>query len=329
MEIFSQSASAYEANSAAECACSKGGFPTKFFLQSSWVCYDADRDVAYPCEPPTTNSNPDTNTSTSTAVENFVSSVKTSIETNSIKGVANAANGQQTSSLGDAAEVAALGANKAATIGATFCAQGANANLTSAADAAVYYSHCQQNFDAAKGLSGKPGGFIADQGVLDGSAAQQSLQDFEKNFGVSKEDYLKRMLGEGGGLGALSGMVDGKIADAKLAEAMDAAGKLGPSDLTQDPNKFAVNLGVSGSKKSAAALRDVLKKKLGEKSEGRATASLDEVSHAEKPQLIGDKEHLDPLSMEVAFGSKEESRELTIFDVVHIRYSKLAARMHR
>jgi hypothetical protein len=232
------------------------------------------------------------------------------------------------SSLADAAEVAALGAGKAATVGAVFCAQGANANLTQPADAAAFYANCQQNFEVAKGLSGKPGGFSPDPGILNGDAAQHSLQDFEKNFGVSKEDYIKRMLGEGLGTGSLSGMLDGKMPEAKLAEALDTASKLGPSDLTQDPNKFAVDLGRSG-KKPAPTLRDALKKKLADNSEGRETASIADEKRGQKSQKIGDKEHLEPLDANSVFGSAEGNRELTIFDVVHLRYEKLAVRMHR
>jgi hypothetical protein len=268
-----------------------------------------------------------TDTSVSSSAATFISAVKTSIDTATINSVATTADGKQTSSLADAAEVAALGAGKAATIGAVFCAQGANAQLTNPADATVYYANCRQNFDAARGMSGKAGGFNPDLGVLDGVAARESLQDFEKNFGVSKEDYLQRMLGAGGGPGGLSGMLEGKIPEAKLAEAMEAAGKLGPSDLTQDPSKFAVDLGAGARKKGSTALRDGLKKKLSEQSESRGTASLN--PGRQKPQLIGDKEHLEPLSAEKAFGSGEEDRELSIFDVVHNMYVKIAPRMHR
>ncbi|MGZ3741175.1 MAG: hypothetical protein ACXVB9_17480, partial [Bdellovibrionota bacterium] len=129
----------------------------------------------------------------------------------------------------------------------------------------------------------------------------------------------------GGGTGSLSELVDGKIPAAKLAEALDASGKLG-SDLTKDPNKFAVDLG-AGPKKAGTALRDTLKKKLEnkDKDEPRGLASLKGpkgASDAPEPHFDG----LDPLHEDI-FASHDEQEDLTLFDVVHKKYQKLSRMM--
>jgi hypothetical protein len=277
---------------------------------------------------PPTDTSPTTNTSTSTAAQVFNSAIATSIDTKAITRQGESANGEQISSLESAAQTAALGAAQAATIGAVNCAQGANANLTSTTDAAAFYAICQQSFNTAKGLTGMAGGFGQDKGILEGEAAQQALQDFEKNFGVSKEEYLKRMLGGGGSPGSLSGMVEGKITDARLAEAMEAANKLGTSDLTQESNKFAVDLG-GGSKRTNGTMRDALRKKLGEKidTEQKARSVASKANQGDGDDWSGPRlDGLVPLR-ESIFEDTGSNGELTIFDVVHLKYQKLSRMM--
>lgn len=309
------------------------GCPAGFHVESdsSGVhCLSMSGSTSVECGVPTpvVDTTVTTNTSSSTAAQTFNSAIATSIDTKPISQIGETANGEQISSLESAAQAAALGAAQAATIGAVNCAEGANANLTNATDAAAFYAICQQNFNTAKGLTGKAGGFNPDNSIVDGAIAQKSLDEFEKNFSVSKEEFLKRMLGEGGGPASLSGLLDGKISEAKLAEAMDAASKLGPSDLTQDPNKFTVDLGL-GSKKTNGTLRDTLKKKLGEKSDAEqkarsvaSKANQRDEDKSSEPRLEG----LVPLR-ESIFENTGSVDELTIFDVVHLKYQKLTRMM--
>ncbi|MGZ6359098.1 MAG: hypothetical protein ACXWP1_08100, partial [Bdellovibrionota bacterium] len=233
---------------------------------------------------------------------------------------AESADGQQTSSLVAANEVNQIGSNQVATVGALFCAQGANANLTNTADAAAYYANCQQNFTAAK-LMNPSGAFNPDTATIENAAAKQALEDFDKNFGVPPADFLSHMLGQGGGGGtaALSSLLGDKIPSAKLSAALEAAGQITPSDLAKNPNQFVVDLaaGKGGHAGNSLALRDALKKKLASPdTEDRNPAS--EGKSDKKFRGPEKYESLTPATDGI-FAQEEQQSELTIFDVVHLR----------
>jgi hypothetical protein len=239
-----------------------------------------------------------------------------------------AATGAQMESLSVGNDVSVMGANHAATSGAISCAAGANVHLESADVAAPLYASCQQYFTVAKTMGSNITGFTPDKAVLAGEGAQQTLTAFEKNFGVSSGDYIGRMLGKNGGRGALEELVGGKIANGPLAEAFSAADKIAPSSILEDTNKFAVNFDAAKTKaKPPTSLRDSLKKKLaGAHSAEVATAYSEE---SRKPASShGELEDLTP-SHEAIFASASESeQELTIFDVVHMKYGQLFKDRH-
>ncbi|MGZ3652222.1 MAG: hypothetical protein ACXWR1_08200 [Bdellovibrionota bacterium] len=310
-----------------------GGFPSDFIGYTYCGSHVGESDLYTGCLAPVTDETKSapvttTQTTTDTTVANFTSAVETTVNTKPIDSLGQNSDGKQISSLASAGEVAAIGANQAATIGAVFCAQGANNTLTAPADAAALFASCQQNFDAANGMNGKNGGFNPAPNILDGAAAKQSLEDFEKNFGVPPDYYLHKMLGEGRGTASLSGMLEGKIPEAKLAEALEASRQLSPGDLSENANKFAVDLG--GSKKAPnLALRDELKKKLlengGSEKDSRLLASKQ--TQAGRGEDAGPRfDNLAPLK-EGIFAPDEGKDELTIFDVVHLAYQKLRPRM--
>jgi hypothetical protein len=263
------------------------------------------------------------------SVGTFTSAVATSVDTTAITNRGNDSQGLQLKAASDAKATADLGADQAANVGAVMCAQGANANLTDPQEAAGFYASCRQNFEAAKAMSGRDGGYNPAANIADGAAGREALADFEKNFGVSPKDYLSQMLGKGGGPASLSELLEGKLPGAKLKEAMDAAEKISPTAVSQDPAKFAVDFGAA--KKTSAGFRENLKKKLekpDERATTRAIASGNENHPRRGADKIGDKEHLEPLRADPIFNTEEE-RELTIFQVVHLKYEKLAVRMHR
>jgi|GEM_PF-2722232 len=261
---------------------------------------------------------------TTPVVEKLKSELSKNIDTKPIDSISSNELGQQSSSLVSAKAVASLGAAQAATVGAIFCAEGANANLTSPEDAAALYANCQQNFDAANKLSGKTTGFNPDQGILQGSAAKQSLEDFERNFGIAPSDYLSKVLGEGKGPSSLAAVLDGKISESKLNEALEAATKLAANTLTESSNAFAVDFG-SAQKKPKTTLRDSLKKSLAESGKQEA-ASRTISSVAPREQASSQLDGLSPLSGGI-FSAAATQEELSIFDVVHRKYVELAPRM--
>jgi len=298
------------------------------------ACSQGDEGIIALCLPEAPKA-PDTSAALQTATTsnpntaaNFISAVSTSIDTATINKVSTTNDGRQTSSLADANEVASLGANQAATIGAIFCAQGANTQLTDPGNSPALYANCQQNFGTAKVMAKNASGYTPDNAILNGDAAKQSLADFEKNFGVPPEDYLHKMLGSGGGPAALFDVVGDKIPEAKLTEALDQASKLAPGDLTGDPNKFAVNLGESGQQKTnSLALRDTLKKKMGA-NDGADKTPRNPASWT-KPRTPAADSGMDGLAplRDGFFATNDTTEELTIFDVVHRKYQALTPMM--
>ncbi|MGZ3683223.1 MAG: hypothetical protein ACXWR1_01275 [Bdellovibrionota bacterium] len=284
-----------------------------------------DATNAKGCENTPPDTATDTATTTQTDVTAPVADLKAAIEaqnqavTKTINGVGNSESGQQTSSLKSADEVNALGANQAATAGALFCAAGANAQAENTPDAPALYANCDQYFSSANAIKGShPGGFTPVSDTVDSAAAQETLQGFEKNFGISGSNYLERMLGPGGGKAALRDMVSEKISAEKLAEAFDAAKAANPSSVS-DPNKFAVDLG--GGAKKNGSLRDALKKKIAE-IDAKNGAPLARENNSRTPASKDDDlGGLTPGDLGLA-SQDQGTRELTIFDVVHLKYAE-------
>ncbi|MGZ3694618.1 MAG: hypothetical protein ACXWQO_10585 [Bdellovibrionota bacterium] len=232
----------------------------------------------------------------------------------------------QAATIVAATQVNDLAANQAATAGAVFCAQGANTHLTNPGDASALFASCQQQFDAAHAL--KHGEFNPVHSTLDDPASQQALEDFEKNFGVSADEYLSKMLGTNGGASSLADMVKGKISESMLADAMEAAKKAGEEGLMSDPGKSSQ---VSGGKKGSVTLRDSISRKLND-SQPVLVRKPGSVFFPAKKDIVEPREkfvNLKP-SNELNFATKEdENPELTIFDVIHSKYFVLRQRMWR
>jgi hypothetical protein len=199
-----------------------------------------------------------TSTGTSVSLQSFTSAVSASNSTAvvAINAEGNASDGNQTLSGKTVEDLNQLGSNRAATVGALFCAQGANASISNDPDAQAYFAGCHQNFNAAKLMNAKSG-IQPDQATVDGSLAKETLTEFEKNFGISGGDFLSRMLGSGLGAAGLGDLVGDKISAEKLAADLEAASQLDGSAISQDPGRYAVNLGSEGLKpKNAQSLRD-------------------------------------------------------------------------
>ncbi|MGZ3657921.1 MAG: hypothetical protein ACXVCS_20360, partial [Bdellovibrionota bacterium] len=113
-------------------------------------------------------------------------------------------------------------------------------------------------------------------------------------------------------------MVSEKISAEKLAEAFDAAKAANPSSVS-DPNKFAVDLG--GGAKKNGSLRDALKKKIAE-IDAKNGAPLARENNSRTPASKDDDlGGLTPGDLGLA-SQDQGTRELTIFDVVHLKYAE-------
>jgi hypothetical protein len=224
--------------------------------------------------------------------------------------------GHQATLLKEGNDSNELGRNHAASVGALWCAEGANAQPVNQEVASESYQKCQQNFAVAKSFPSSEAGYRGDSGLLGGPAARQTLGNFEKNFGLSEDEYTSRILGAGGGPASLSDMVKDKISEEELAAAMAAGG---------GDEKFAVS-GAGGKVKTEKkdTLRDSIKKALAKKDAGGKDRAPSSVGEKEKPAA----NLLTGLTAETnVFSSPEEKdTEVTIFGVVHLKYEDILKR---
>src|SRR5262249_23496031 len=117
------------------------------------------------------------------------------------------AGGGQTSLLQSAEEANQLGASQAATVGALFCAHGANQNLVNPEGAANDYASCTSYFTAAQAMRGKGPPYIPDSATLRGGVARETLASFEKNFGITGDTFMSKLLSANGSRDAFAEMV--------------------------------------------------------------------------------------------------------------------------
>lgn len=97
----------------------------------------------------------------------------------------------QADALKNADELSETGMNQAATIGALWCAHGANAHANDTDLAEQSFGTCKDYLGAAETLRAGRGGnkaFQVDQTSLTGDFAESTLTDFEKNFGITGAD---------------------------------------------------------------------------------------------------------------------------------------------
>jgi hypothetical protein len=243
-----------------------------------------------------------------------------------ITGEGNEATGNQLQAIQSAAQISQQGANQLATSGAVFCAQGANAQAVGSDEAPEFYAQCNQVFNAAHGLNNSGRDFSPTLSTITGVATQKVFSQFESNFGVSRDDYLAHMLGKGAGRSALAELVSSKMNGEQLAQAFEKANALTPSELSKDA--YAVNFGSSASRVplQKGALRSRLAKSL---ANAREPASAVKGSDIEKPVRDAALKDLTPLENSFSPGETGGDPGLTLFDVVHRKYSSLAQRMHR
>jgi hypothetical protein len=234
--------------------------------------------------------------------------------------MADGASGGQSALAKSATGVAELGANQSATIAALYCAQGANRVQKYPDAAAGDFSKCANYYNAAHSLVGNLNGYKPDGSLLDGAIAHDTLSELEKKTGLSSEEYLGKMLGAGGGRDSLLDLTDGKLPKDALSKAFTAADELKNTD-----DKFAVNLGGSGTAKGAgSALKQNLKGKLASTGEARTIASA---STSAGPKFKGPENQFDGLDpLHDGIFAREEKEELSLFGVVHNKYTELRSR---
>lgn len=229
--------------------------------------------------------------------------------------------GGQVSSLQDANEISRMGSNYTATIGAVYCAEGANSALADPSLGARALASCQERFASAQAMNQAFGrkGFAVDASVVDHVNTQSVLEKFEKNFGVSGGDYLRHMLGAHGSRSFFDNLVGEKIGQDKLEQAWEQA-----KDVKVDKEKFAMPDPKPRRLAEAAkpTLRDNLKQVL---SEAEPPVS-DEMPVLAKAEPV-DMGRIAPLSSRELFGNNEPNgAELSLFDVVRRKYMEIAQR---
>ncbi len=232
--------------------------------------------------------------------------------------MADGASGGQSALAKTATGVAELGANQSATIAALYCAQGANRVQKYPEAAAGDFSKCANYYNAAHSLVGNLNGYKPDGSVLDGAIAHDTLSELEKKTGLSSEEYLGKMLGAGGGRGTLLDLTEGKLPTDALTKAFAAADELKNTD-----EKFVVNAG-GGAPKLGNALKQNLSKKLASTGEARTIASA---STSAGPKFKGPENQFDGIEpLHDGIFAREEKEELTLFGVVHNKYTELRSR---
>lgn len=229
-----------------------------------------------------------------------------------------AAVNNQNDALKNADELSRTGMNQAANIGAVWCAAGANAHANDKDLAEESYGNCKNYMGAADSIRsgrGKGEAYSVDNDTINGAWASGILSDFEKNFGVGKDDFLSRLLGSSDRAGELGDMTKGKIKPDDLAAAYsNGKGK----------DAFEMNL-VGNKATKKGSLRDDLKKALATEAKRKLASEKKGENLAAAADRRKDKdsiEGLKALSGEEAFGSSD-TEELTIFQVVHRKYQDI------
>ncbi|MGZ3653397.1 MAG: hypothetical protein ACXVB9_17975 [Bdellovibrionota bacterium] len=261
-----------------------------------------------------TKTSASTATGTSTSVAATVAAETEAEARLRLQKIADASSGQQSESLANSVSVNQLGANYAATIGSLYCAEGANAAVKDPSAGGPEFRACKDYFSSANALNRNASGLHPDELVTGKEGSKTILAEFSQNFGVTGDDYLKRMLSSGGSRSELGDLLSTRLTSANLDETFARAEK------AESGGQFTLNLQGAGRKPSSS-LRDILKKKLAEpESQPVQAALVPNVKHEEA-------DHLEPLqNSELLFGGKEQEPELTLFDVVRRKYRELSRR---
>ncbi|MGZ3711887.1 MAG: hypothetical protein ACXVBE_09025, partial [Bdellovibrionota bacterium] len=162
-------------------------------------------------------------------------------------------------------------------------------------------------------------------GVLASSDVQTILNKFEKNFGVSKDDYLSRMLNTHGSPDELKDILSSKFSLDKFDKMMAAAGEVKPENLAQTESGVGEVSADALKKKVDTSLRDSLKKKLLVAAPARDLAS----SRAEGSRYVGPTKitNLKPAGLDqLLSGNQEQESELSLFDIIHMKLRDFTAR---
>lgn len=294
------------------------------------TCNTAVSDPPPPPPPPPPSKNSSTNTAVNTAA-----TVNSDATVNNATTVANAAansGGSQSSTLKAADEITSLGANQLATIGAIFCAQGANEAAEQNPNAPASVATCQSQFAAAQAMQalqikmGKNGAYTPDAATMNQEGTKSTLGGFEKNYGVAPDEFMKRMLGGGNPSGAFQDMLGSKLTNPQLEKLLADAAEIHP-----DASKIAVDLSGKSSgaaKRDPAALRSKLKEKMSETSKVQSATTTGGPAPANgkiKPPAA----ELEDLTPQEGLFAEEKNEELTIFGVVHLKYEQLRKRWGR
>ena len=157
--------------------------------------------------------------------------------------------------------------------------------------------------------------------MLGTAGASSTFEAFEKNYGITRDDYLSRMFGSNGSRDTLSDMLSSQLSAEKLKEAFDTADALGTSGR---PSDFSVDLGAKPMRAPAATLPS-LRSKL----KSALTAKQAEPEYPSPAPTAGSRandDHLEPLAgqFSVEAASAEGSAGLSLFEVVHLKYEELS-----
>lgn len=316
---------------------------TNTFIQTSTKTATASSTGTATAGETATNTTSSTVTSTAAATHSSTSSVvssSTSVETNTDLTQANA--------LSTAATVDQIGSADAAGAAVVECAQGANAILTDPATGGLLLQSCQSAFEAAKKMkemeqknslnSGldTAAALTANEAKFNSAEAEGIFSDLEQNYGVSKSDFIAKMLASGGDINGLSGLLGDKVPADKIAEAMEAANNLSAEERQKildslKGNSVAGNEYKRGapiaSKKAGApgSLRDRLREAMSRSADSAGDGATEAASNswARKP-AAAKVETLTPTFGEDSnlLAPSEDAKELTIFDVVHRKYDE-------
>jgi hypothetical protein len=235
----------------------------------------------------------------------------------------------QAGAIDGSADMLKQGADHNATLGALYCAEGANQALQDPEQGGTSLQNCQEQFKSASEMQnmqkklGSSGALTPDKDVLAKPGSQSTLSEFEANFGISGEEYMKRMLNSSGSKAELSAMVNSKLQSERLDAAVNAVNAAtaheGEMNLASDKTLSKQKINFS--------LRDKLRAKISQEG-SREPASTEKIRHSIfQPAPKDQYGHLEPL--ENAFAAEEDTGEMTLFQVIHQKYSEVSVRLHR
>jgi hypothetical protein len=217
-------------------------------------------------------------------------------------------------------------------MGAVLCADASNQALSAPGQSAAAFAQCRDYFNAAAAMKGKAA-LSPDSRLTSLSATSSILGDFESNFGLSGDEYLRRLLAGGGSEAALSEMVAPKVSADEVAKgyASDSSSASSATDEGRQANSGyypapSAALRAVG-RFPASTMRSQLKAALSKPHDDEDLATM----VSDRTALSGREisEHLEAAPVSFSSGASDaEDSGLTLFDVVHSRYRALASQNH-